>query len=247
MSSTKRDHAGNVSRMRPRVMRQGLPACSGASSTTIYDVDLAEEHGAIRAATGSASREQRVVSHGQRRHHLDAGQMGIPVVCRVGSCLPHAPARHGRSGLRQAAARSDAAGALPASERPDAGLRVELRRRQSAGACLGDAVHLPHSSRPRRAKATRRSSSGLSTSCCSTSPGGSTGRTATAGTSSKAAFSVWITSASSTAALRCPPAVTSNRRMAPRGWRFSARTCWRSPLELALHDPSYEDMADQVL
>ena len=50
------------------------------------------------------------------------------------------PLAHGRSRLRQAAARPDAAQRLPAPERPDAGLRVELRRRQSAGACLG---HLP--------------------------------------------------------------------------------------------------------
>ena len=37
----------------------------------------------------------------------------------------------------------DAARALPAPQRPDSGLRVELRRRQSAGACLVHHLHLP--------------------------------------------------------------------------------------------------------
>ena len=45
-------------------------------------------------------------------------------------------------GFRQAATRSDAARKLPAPERPDPRLRVELRRRQSAGASLGDHLHL---------------------------------------------------------------------------------------------------------
>ena len=64
----------------------------------------------------------------------------------------------GRRGLRQAAARSDAAGALPAPERADSGLRVELRRRQSAGARLGDDLHLPPrtgAARPRRHRLAR--------------------------------------------------------------------------------------------
>ena len=41
----------------------------------------------------------------------------------------------------------------------------------------------------------------------------------------------------------CRPAATWNRPTAPPGWRCSARTCWRSPVELALTDPDYEDMA----
>ena len=54
--------------------------------------------------------------------------------------------RHGarRSGFRQASAHADAEGALSAFQRAAAGLRVELRRRQSAGARLGGAVSVPH-------------------------------------------------------------------------------------------------------
>ena len=42
---------------------------------------------------------------------------------------------------------------------------------------------------------------------------------------------------------RCPPAATWSRPTAPPGWRSSARTCSRSRVELAAHDPTYEDMA----
>ena len=40
--------------------------------------------------------------------------------------------------------------AVPAPERPDPRLRVELQRRESAGARLGHAVHLPHRIRAAR-------------------------------------------------------------------------------------------------
>ena len=62
-----------------------------------------------------------------------------------------AAARLRRSRLRARAAIADAAGALPAPERAAPRLRVELRRRQPAGARLGDAVQLsPQPRQPRR-------------------------------------------------------------------------------------------------
>ena len=112
-----------------------------------YDLDLwLDEHGAGAHLPQHERRhgaQQRMGPHVQRRHHLDAGQVGVPLVRRVGPGVPHDPAGHGRSRLRQAAARSDAAQRLPASERPAARLRMELRRRQSAGARLGDDAALP--------------------------------------------------------------------------------------------------------
>ncbi len=69
----------------------------------------------------------------------------------------------------------------------------------------------------------------LSRSCYSTSRGGSIGRTAPVGTSSREASLASTISASSTATPRCRPAGISNRRTALPGWRCSARTCWRSP------------------
>ena len=97
----------------------------------------------VAAERATAGAQQRVGPHVQRRHHIDAGQVGIPVVCRVGSGVPHDPAGHGRSRLRQTAARPDAAQRLPASQRPVARLRMELRRRQPAGACVGDDAAVP--------------------------------------------------------------------------------------------------------
>ena len=55
----------------------------------------------------------------------------------------------GRLRLRQGAAAADAAQPLQPPERPDSGLRVELQRRQPAGARLGDAVPLQGRARPR--------------------------------------------------------------------------------------------------
>ena len=71
-----------------------------------------------------------------------------------------------------------------------------------------------------------RSSSARSTCCSPTSPGGSTARTATGATCSRAASWASTTSASSIAARRCRRAATWNRPTAPPGWRSTPRTCW---------------------
>ena len=65
-----------------------------------------------------------------------------PVVCRVGPGIPCHRALHRGSGLRKATARPVAAGVLPAPERPDPGIRMELQRRKSARARLGDDLSL---------------------------------------------------------------------------------------------------------
>ena len=67
--------------------------------------------------------------------------------------------------------------------------------------------------------ATSTSWNASSTSCCSTSPGGSTERMRRATISSRAVFWGWTISASSTAPPRSRPAVSSSRATAPRGWR----------------------------
>ena len=89
-------------------------------------------------------------------------------------CVPLA---HGRPRLRQAAARADAHGALPAPERADPGLRVELQRRQPAGPRLGHLFVYQHEKRTDRRGRPRLPRRAPSRSCCSTSPGGSTART----------------------------------------------------------------------
>ena len=53
--------------------------------------------------------KHRVVPHAQRRHHLDARQVGVPLVRGVGSGVPHRRAGAGRLRLRQGSAAADAA------------------------------------------------------------------------------------------------------------------------------------------
>src|SRR3974390_1413704 len=81
--------------------------------------------------------EQRLVSHGQSKRDLDAGQVGVSLVRRLGSGVPYYGALSGRYGFRQRTARPDAADILPAPHGSDSGLRVEFQRRQSTSACLG--------------------------------------------------------------------------------------------------------------
>ena len=121
--------------------------------------------------------------------------------------------------LREGAARADAARVVHAPERAASGLRMGVRRRQSAGARVGGAGASTRSRRSAAAPATASSSSGSSRSCCSTSPGGSTARTPRAATSSRAASSASTTSASSIDRRRCRPAASSSSPTARAGWR----------------------------
>ena len=154
-----------------------------------------------------------------RRHLLDAGCLGIPLVRGVGPRLPLRDLRADRPGLRQGAARASAAVTLPASERTDPRLRVELRRHQPAGARAGRDPDLRHRPRPLRPSRPHFSCAASTTSSRSTSPGGSTVRTRRTATSSRAAFSASTTSPCSTAPAPCPRAATSTRPTAPPGPR----------------------------
>ena len=88
--------------------------------------------------------ELRVVPHAQRGRHLDARQVGVPLVRGLGPGVPHAAALDRRPRLRQAPDEADAPRGLPAPERPDARLRVELQRREPPGPRLRDALPAPH-------------------------------------------------------------------------------------------------------
>ena len=68
------------------------------------------------------------------RHHVDARQVGVPVVRGLGHGVPLHRARPRRPGLRQVPADAPLPGVVPASERGDAGIRVGVRRRQPSGA-----------------------------------------------------------------------------------------------------------------
>ena len=84
--------------------------------------------------------ERRVVPHAERRRHLHARQVGVPVVRGVGPGLPHDRALARRLRLREGAAPPDAPEPLRPPERADPGVRVELQRREPPRARLGDAV-----------------------------------------------------------------------------------------------------------
>ncbi len=83
------------------------------------------------------------------RHHVDARQVGVPVVRGVGPRLPLRRAGPRRPGVRQVPAAADLPGVVPAPERCPARLRVGLRRRQPAGAGVGGARGVRHRRRPR--------------------------------------------------------------------------------------------------
>ena len=114
-------------------------------------------------ATGSpAHRPQQPMAQLRRlRHHVDAGQVGVPVVRGVGPGVPLRGARSRRPGVREVPAHPDLSRVVPAPQRCAARVRVVLRRRQPAGAGLGRARGVRH----RRRTTTSTSCAGSSTSC----------------------------------------------------------------------------------
>ena len=213
------------------VMRQALAGMLWSKQTYYFDLDVWLQGAAVAPAAVAeppGQSERVVVPHGQPRRHLDAGQVGVPLVRGVGSRLPLHPAGDGRPRLREEPAARHVVAAVPASERPDARLRVELRRREPACARVRDA--LPPQRRARdRHRRHRVPQRGVHAPHVELpvvgepqGPGGTEplrGRVSSAST----------TSACSTAARSCRPAEASNRPMAPHGWRCSARTCSSSP------------------
>ncbi len=209
------------------VMRQALAGMMWSKQYYLFDVDRwLDERGANPFDPQSQRvAQQQLAPHVQRRRHLDARQVGVPLVRGMGPGLSRHLADAGRRRLRQAAAGAVATRSVPASQRPAAGLRMELQRREPACSRLVDDLHLSAAEGAQRwRRQTSNGSSGSSSGCCSTSPGGSIARTAPATTCSKAASWVSTTSASSTAARLCRRAATWSRLTAPRGWRCSART-----------------------
>src|SRR5438552_3568458 len=103
--------------------------------------------------------QRSLAPHAQRGHHLDARQVGIPLVRGLGPRLPRPRAHPGRRRFREAPAGPDARGPVPPPQRAASRLRVELRRRESTGARLGHDLHLPpgkaapRRGRPRLARA----------------------------------------------------------------------------------------------
>ncbi len=74
---------------------------------------------AAAAARAQARAQRRLAPSEQRRHHLDAGQVGVSLVRGLGHRVPLHPARPDRRRVRQAPAHPVDACLVPAPERPD--------------------------------------------------------------------------------------------------------------------------------
>ena len=147
---------------RRRVLRDGHPAralgrrrqrhAPGAGRAAVVEAVLSlrcpalargRSDGARAARRALAGPQPRVDAPLRRRRHLDAGQVGVPVVCGLGPGLSLRDAGHGRCALRQGAAPAPAARVVHAPERADARVRVGLRRREPAALRMGGAARLP--------------------------------------------------------------------------------------------------------
>ena len=121
------------------------------------------------AAAARRRRPQRPLAQLRRlRHHVDAGQVGVPVVRGVGPGLPLRRPGPRRPGVRQVPAAAAVPRVVPAPQRRAARLRVGLRRRQPAGAGVGRARGVRHRRRPRP----RLPQPGVRQAAGRTSPGG---------------------------------------------------------------------------
>src|SRR4051794_7610630 len=74
--------------------------------------------------------------------------MGISLVCRLGPGIPYNRVGGRRYRFGKTAARSAASADIPASDRADPGLRMELQRREPPGAGMGGDIYIPHRAGP---------------------------------------------------------------------------------------------------
>ena len=188
--------------------------------------------------------QSRLAPPVQSRHHLDARQVGVSVVRRVGPGVPHDPDGEGRPRVRQGAAGAVPARMVPAPQRPDAGLRMGVLRREPAGARLGLLARLQDDRPARRARSSLPRQRVHEAAAELHLVGQSQGR---GGQSSCSPAASWgsTTSASSIARSRCPAAAASNRPTAPPGWRSTAPRCSRWRWSWPSDDATYEDIASK--
>ena len=215
-------HPARPHRRRPRrdAPEPGRPAVVEAVLPLRREDVARRRPGAAGAAARAPARPQRAVGPPvQRRRHLDAGQVGVPVVRRVGPGVPLRAAGHRRRRVRQGAARADAARVVHAPERPAAGLRVGVRRRQPAGPCVGGVARLQDRREAQRQGRSRLPRARLPEAAPQLHLVGEPQGRRAAPTSSRAASSASTTSASSIDRRRCRPAASSSSPTAPAGWR----------------------------
>ena len=158
-SSTRRSRPPSLSEDAASVVRQGYAGLLWTKQAYVYDVERVARRRARhpRRDSGGPTPQPALVPHVQRRRHLDARQVGVPLVRRLGSGLSLGGAGVVDPEFAQGSAVAHAARTVPAPQRPAPRLRVELRRRQPARPRLGGAVQL--SGQPAEPRATTRSPS----------------------------------------------------------------------------------------
>ena len=124
------------------------------------------------AARAPAGAQPPVDAPVRPRRDLDARQVGVPLVRRLGPGLPLRCPRARRPAVRQGADPPDAAGVVHAPQRADPRLRMGLRRRQPAGPLHGRGRGVRDRAPPHGGRRLRVPRSASSTRCSSTSPGG---------------------------------------------------------------------------
>ncbi len=142
----------SVSTDAANVMRQALAGMLWTKQFFFFDGDnWLDEHRSNPLHSGYRNARNSEWFHMLNKDIiLDARQVGVPLVRRLGLGLPHAAAGDRGPGLRQAADGTDVEGGLPASQRPDPRLRVEFQRREPTGPCLGDPLPPSHRGGPAR-------------------------------------------------------------------------------------------------
>ena len=180
----------------------------------------------------------------QRRRHLDARQVGVPLVRRLGPRLPlRSRSRSStRTSPRSSSSCSCASGTCTptARSRPTSGPSATSTRPCTPGP-PGASTRSTRSARgtgDRDVPRARLPQAAAQLHLVG-QPQGRRGQA----TSSRAASSASTTSASSTAPRRCRPAGTSSSPTARAGWACTASTCWRSRSSWPREDPAYEDVA----
>ena len=127
---------------RPRLEQADVPVQRGPLA--------GRRPGRAAAARGAPPRpQQRLAAPRLVRRARDARPVGVPVVRGLGPRVPLRPLGASRPGVREVPADRAAARVVPAPQRRAARLRVELRRRQPAGARDGGAARVRHRRRHR--------------------------------------------------------------------------------------------------
>ena len=178
------------------------------------------------------------------RRPVHARRLGVPVVRRLGPGLPLLPLALDRPGLRQGPAAPADARVVPASQRPAARLRVGVLGRQPAGPRMGGLARLQDRPADQRQAGPGLPRAGSSTSCCSTSPGGSTARTRDGHNVFQGGFlgldNIGVFDRSA------PLPVAGHLGQADgTAWMgfYSPRACWRSRWSSRARTRVYEDVA----